>query len=475
VNVTYSYLSDWLLAVVPASPPHRSFAGMFQRSDAEAFGSVSATRAPGRRARRSSLATVAASVAFVQTAPGADAREGGTYGQGGSGGNNAHGVGALGGVSAVMRAGSRRGDIGQTAQYIHYGPKEAALNKLTLVFHNGRLETAYRGYMAKKTLSRTRGAAAAFAVAVALFALVEGTLGWTAGSSTAMAVARAVTFGVAFLFYAGVRAGWGTSALEASIASVWLLIGGLLVLTGGLGCVGGLDQFAPFSWWSVSYDMVYCAVVVLSGLRFPIAALVAAAQPLLTCANLAAMPVGRGAWDVLLLLVGTIVGSLLVTWRREQLERKEFVAYINVTADKGRREKLINEMLPPQIIALLMHDDRDSEGPLNHRAAVARLAGGRRRSAAMRRLFGSGEVGRRSSRTGIVSRNLSAQSMGAEGQEGGSSSGAALQASGNSLLSLRSDYSLGGGGGDAGAPQPPEDHRTLRASGSARTLAATAS
>ena len=61
--------------------------------------------------------------------------------------------------------------------------------------------------------------------------------------------------------------------------------------------------------------------------------------------------VGRFAFanadlDQLGMLLVCILSCLLVAYRREHLERKEFVSHVNTTADKRLREQLLDEMLP---------------------------------------------------------------------------------------------------------------------------------
>ena len=105
-------------------------------------------------------------------------------------------------------------------------------------------------------------------------------------------------------------------------------------------------------WWSSSFDMMHCAITQMSGVRFPVAAGIAFLHPLAVMLNYLARFGEINVYDGLDqfgLLYVCIFCCLLVAYRREHIERKEFVAFLNTSFDKRMREKLLNEMLPQKI------------------------------------------------------------------------------------------------------------------------------
>ena len=246
----------------------------------------------------------------------------------------------------------------------HFGRAESRVHPLTLAFFDAGLEATYRLSTQARSARRSRWSSAAFLGALAVLGAFEFAFGYSGG--TPLSHAR--------LAIGAVRCASGASALafallvspeaphwqrrgrpellERLTAAEFALQGALLVAAVAAGCAFALPAYLPFAWWSSSFDMLHCALTQLSGLRFPLAAALALVHPLALLLGYAAA--GRFAFskddlDQLGMLLVCILSCLLVAYRREHLERKEFVSHVNTTADKRLREQLLDEMLPQKI------------------------------------------------------------------------------------------------------------------------------
>lgn len=298
---------------------------------------------PNQRLRRSSLSSAAASLQAEE----ADLREA---------------VERSSNSNEVVAAHSVAGTNGRRTarkRYKHYTLQEAATDRLTLNFHHPTLERNFRRYVSQKAIRRTRGAALAFIFCLLCFGILEnvGNFSGVPWATAGIGGLRIVTAIVPTLFLllserlTDLPVPW----LESALAATYGMHGILLVAANVLGVYAGSRHYYPFAWWSGTFDMCHCAVTQLSGVRFAVAACVTLIHPLLVC--LAYIPGYRPAnsdeVEQLLIQLACIAVCILVAYRREAVERREFVSTANLIADRTMRQDLLDEMLPSRVAEAL--------------------------------------------------------------------------------------------------------------------------
>jgi class 3 adenylate cyclase len=256
----------------------------------------------------------------------------------------------------------------------HYGKADSKVNPFTLSFGNSALESSYREYVRERTARRAQWAGRAFLSCLVVLSLMEisfsynGDLGSTSQRDIGIIrLATALIYPFFSLFFS--RANISYYSLEILIALTFACHGALIVSAGFLGTLYGVPYLYPYVWWSSSFDMMHCAITQMSGVRFPIAASIAFIHPLTVMINYLAR-VGEidvyNGLDQFGLLYVCILCCLLVAYRREHIERKEFVAFLNTSFDKRMREQLLDEMLPQKIKDALQYGGDTLESDANN-------------------------------------------------------------------------------------------------------------
>ena len=271
----------------------------------------------------------------------------------------------------------------QPAAHKRYAGKSAELHSWTLAFVDDTLETHFRQYCIMKTSVKTKWASLAFAFAVLTLAALEQGYGYisTTRGRAALASIRGLTALFSIVFFISRQSPFATHrAVERTLMRMLLLQLAFLVVGD---CVAAREEgpastfYGPFQWWSTSFYMIHVALMLIAGIRFPILCTVALLEPLLACISFAVLPISAYSInsDMPVVMCCTIIGCLLVSHRRETVERTELVALLNVSADKKMREELLNQMLPKRIKELLQYgneeggasghqEDHDDEGAL---------------------------------------------------------------------------------------------------------------